>query len=62
MALATHECNLLIHEQLVRTTRNEAVAEGLKKLMPEVLKETRDGACWAFTRWTVVGRKVLNEG
>jgi hypothetical protein len=62
MALAIHECNLLIHELLVHTTQNKVVAEDLKQLMPEVLKETRDGACWTFTRWTVIGRKPLNRG
>ncbi|KAI1203573.1 S-adenosyl-L-methionine-dependent methyltransferase [Nemania serpens] len=46
LAMAMHECNIAIHELLCRTTRNKEVAE-----------ETRAGACWAFTRWTVIGRK-----
>lgn len=58
VALAMHECALQIHELLARTTKDEEVALGLQQLMPQVYKETRQGACWAFTRWTVVGKKV----
>ncbi len=58
LALAMHECNLTIHEQLVaRQSRNQAVLQAVRDLMPQVVAETRQGACWAFTRWTVVGQK-----
>ena len=59
LALAMHECNLLIHELIARKTQNEDVVQGLTSLMPEIEKETREGSCWAFTRWVVVGRKPL---
>jgi hypothetical protein len=39
-----HECNLLIHEAVVRMTKNEAVAKGLKELMPEVAREPKEGS------------------
>jgi len=59
LALAMHECNLVIHELVVKQTQNESVAKELKRLLPEVAKETREGACWAFTRWVVIGKKPL---
>lgn len=57
MAISMHECNLLVPEMIARKTQNDDVAKGIRELMPEVAKETKDGACWAFTRWTVIGRK-----
>ncbi|KAI0388601.1 S-adenosyl-L-methionine-dependent methyltransferase [Xylariaceae sp. FL0594] len=56
-ALAMHECNLMLHEPLAITLGNKTLQKELVQLMPEVAKETRDGACWAFTRLMVVGRK-----
>ncbi|KAL1847862.1 hypothetical protein Daus18300_013776, partial [Diaporthe australafricana] len=58
MALSMHECALQIHDLLAKTTKNEEVAQGLQQLLPRVQEETRQGACWAFTRWTVVGKKA----
>ncbi|CAH0026872.1 unnamed protein product [Clonostachys rhizophaga] len=57
MALQMHECALMIHELVARKSDNARVAQQLQELMPKVAEETRAGACWAFTRWTVVGRK-----
>ena len=57
LALAMHECNLPIHELVARKSGNAAVLQAVQDLMPQVVAETRQGACWAFTRWTVVGRK-----
>jgi len=57
LALAMHECNLTIHELVARQSRNQAVLQAVRDLMPQVVAETRQGACWAFTRRTVVGRK-----
>ncbi|KAF2692028.1 hypothetical protein K458DRAFT_286569 [Lentithecium fluviatile CBS 122367] len=56
-ALAMHECNLVIHGLVARQTQDTGVAEAIAQLMPEVERETRDGSCWAFTRWTVIGKK-----
>lgn len=61
LALAKHENALPVHEFIARKLRNEGLIQELKKLIPEVAKETRQGACWAFTRWTVVGRKPLGN-
>ncbi|QKX57692.1 uncharacterized protein TRUGW13939_04810 [Talaromyces rugulosus] len=57
LALAMHECNLPIHELVARKSKNKAVIEAVQDLMPQVKAETRQGACWAFTRWIVVGWK-----
>ena len=57
LALAMHECNLTIHELIARQSNNQSMLEAVRDLMPQVVAETRQGACWAFTRWTVVGRK-----
>ncbi|KAI0016502.1 S-adenosyl-L-methionine-dependent methyltransferase [Xylariomycetidae sp. FL0641] len=57
LALAMHECNLVIHELLARQIRNQEVAGRVQQLIPQVAEETREGAYWIFTRWTVVGRK-----
>lgn len=59
MALAAHECMLSIHENIARTNGNLEIMHGVKELFEEVLKQTREGACWAFTRRIVVGRKPL---
>lgn len=59
LAIAMHECSLLIHELVVRKTKDADVAKGLKTLIPKAAQETRDGSCWAFTRWNVVGRKPI---
>ncbi|KAI3002227.1 hypothetical protein CBS147346_6061 [Aspergillus niger] len=57
MAVAKHECNLIVPEMLAHTTQDSALSEGLSRLLPEVVEETHAGAYWAFTRITVVGRK-----
>ncbi len=62
LAMAMHECNMTIHQLLCRTTRNKEVSEQLDSLLSQVAQETRKGACWAFTRWTVVGKKLANLG
>ncbi|KAI0553288.1 S-adenosyl-L-methionine-dependent methyltransferase [Xylaria curta] len=62
LAMAMHECNITIHELLCRTTRNKEVSHQLETLLTEAAQETREGACWAFTRWTVVGKKPANVG
>ncbi|ROW17079.1 hypothetical protein VPNG_01298 [Cytospora leucostoma] len=58
LAYFIHECNLMIHELLIRQTQNKEVAKTVGDLMPEVTAETKKGAWWAFTRWTVIGRKL----
>ncbi|PYH86329.1 S-adenosyl-L-methionine-dependent methyltransferase [Aspergillus uvarum CBS 121591] len=58
LALALHDCNLMINASFARRFAvTEPVAQTLAQLMLEVERETREGACWAFTRYTVVGRK-----
>lgn len=58
LAYFNHECNLMIHELLIRQTQNKEVAEAIGELMPEVTAEIKKGAWWAFTRRTVIGRKL----
>ncbi len=58
LALAMHECNLPIHDLVARQANNQELLTHLGELMPQVVQETREGVCWAFTRWTVVGRKA----
>ncbi|OJJ69856.1 hypothetical protein ASPBRDRAFT_678263 [Aspergillus brasiliensis CBS 101740] len=57
MAVAKHECNLVVPEMIAHTTQNSAQSERISQLIPEVVEETHGGAYWAFTRLTVVGRK-----
>lgn len=45
LALAMHECNLLISEILARKSKNEKVMELVKGLLPRVESETRKGSC-----------------
>ncbi|KAB8258652.1 S-adenosyl-L-methionine-dependent methyltransferase [Aspergillus pseudonomiae] len=59
LALALHECNMLINEILPRKAKNATVLKMVQELMPRFEMETREGSCWAFTRWSVVGRKPL---
>ncbi|KAI1287224.1 S-adenosyl-L-methionine-dependent methyltransferase [Xylaria venustula] len=60
LAISMHECNLMLHELLARTTGSEDMARELKILLAKAAEETRNGACWAFTRLTVVGKKPLS--
>ena len=61
LALAMHECSLLIHESIARKSQNEGLTRELASLMPEVASETREGSCWTFTRWVIIGRKRVIE-
>lgn len=56
-AFAMHECNLIMHELIPQKTGDEKAAQKIKNIMPEICKETKDGACYVFSRWIVVGRK-----
>ncbi|KAI1819537.1 S-adenosyl-L-methionine-dependent methyltransferase [Xylaria intraflava] len=57
LALAMHECNLALHNLLAQTTTSEELARDLEEVLRDAAEETRRGACWAFTRSAVVGRK-----
>lgn len=57
LALASHECNLVMHDMFIRNMQNKDEAQSLKELLTDVAQETRAGSFWAFTRWTVIGRK-----
>ncbi|KAJ5622344.1 hypothetical protein N7528_005576 [Penicillium herquei] len=59
LIMPLHECNLLIHELLARKAQNTEWAEAIKNILPEVLRETREGAAYDFTRVVVVGQKPL---
>ncbi len=59
LALAKHECNLVMHDMFIRNTKNEEAIQKLKKVLNEVARETRQGSCWSFTRWTVIGKKPI---
>lgn len=61
LAFAMHECNMMVPEGLARGTGSAALSKELQKLMSDVAIETRDGAWWGFTRWTVVGNKPLRR-
>ncbi|CAJ2511694.1 Uu.00g073190.m01.CDS01 [Anthostomella pinea] len=60
--VAIHECNLMLHYMLARTTASEAHAEELRELMRRIAEETRRGSCWAFRRWNVVWGKPAASG
>lgn len=59
LELATQECNLLLPDQVMRKAKREKSSEAalLEELLPEVAAEVREGAFWAFTRHTIIGRK-----
>ncbi|KAK5626263.1 hypothetical protein RRF57_001978 [Xylaria bambusicola] len=60
MAWAMHETMLLFHDQVVQSTGNAAIGKAVEELLPLVVEQGRRGACWAFTRWIVVGRKPID--
>ncbi|PYH70449.1 class I SAM-dependent methyltransferase [Aspergillus vadensis CBS 113365] len=61
LALALHDCNIMIHETFARKFKNPQTAQVLNELIPEVEKETKEGSCLSHTRYTVVGRKPLAQ-
>lgn len=61
MAFLMHECGLMIHELVARQTGDQTAGKTIQSLMPEVVAETKRGAWWAFTRWTVVATKPKIE-
>ncbi|KAI1496242.1 S-adenosyl-L-methionine-dependent methyltransferase [Biscogniauxia marginata] len=61
LAIALHDCSIMMNELVMRKIQNEDALQRLKNLMLEVGKETREGSCWAATRWTVIGRKPASE-
>ncbi|KAL4942728.1 hypothetical protein BDV06DRAFT_235246 [Aspergillus oleicola] len=56
MAVAMHEGNLAISEMIAQKAGSKEWAKGIEELLPEVEREIKDGAFWAWTRWTVVGK------
>lgn len=59
LALALHDCNIMIHETFARKFKTPQAAQVLNELIPEVEKETKDGSYLSHRRHTVVGRKPL---
>ncbi|KZZ94334.1 hypothetical protein AAL_05301 [Moelleriella libera RCEF 2490] len=59
LARAMYECGLVIPQMLASHAGNVALQENIRRLMPMVEQETKQGALLAFTRWTVIGRKPL---
>lgn len=59
LELATQECNLLMPDQVMRKARRDKSPQAavLAELLQDVAAEVREGAFWAFTRYTVIGRK-----
>lgn len=60
LAFEMHETMLLLHELVVRSTGNKEIAKAVDSLFDRALSEGKNGACWAFTRWTTVGRKPIH--
>ncbi|KAI1262493.1 S-adenosyl-L-methionine-dependent methyltransferase [Xylariaceae sp. FL1019] len=59
LAFSMHECTMMIGEDLSRANSSTALSRELQQVMSDVASETRDGAWWAMTRWTVVANKPL---
>lgn len=59
LELATQECNLLMPDQVMRKARRDKSPQAavLGELLQDVAAEVREGAFWAFTRYTVIGKK-----
>ncbi|KAI1410802.1 UMTA methyltransferase family protein [Hypoxylon sp. FL1857] len=57
LAFMFHECGLIMHELIARKTKNEKMAQEVKRLLPLAVEETRNGAYVTAVRWTIVGRK-----
>lgn len=55
---AMHECNLLIYDMIMQRKGSSAQAEKISGLLPEALRESREGAMIRFERLNVVGRKL----
>ena len=55
---AMHQCNLLIYNMIAQRGASSAQAKEISSLVPEAAHESKGGAMFAFSRLTVVGRKV----
>ncbi|KAL4788908.1 hypothetical protein BDV19DRAFT_395546 [Aspergillus venezuelensis] len=60
LAMASHCCNLAVHELIARKTGNDEVSAQLQLIIPGAVRESNLGAFWAFTRWTVIGQRSRN--
>ncbi|RWA03371.1 hypothetical protein EKO27_g11734 [Xylaria grammica] len=54
-----HECNLGLSGMITHNTQNKEAEQRVSGLMPKICRAARDGAYFALTRWSVVGRKPL---
>lgn len=61
LAYAMFESSINAIEQMARTNGNAIFAKELRELIPEVVEESRKGARWDFTRWTVVAKKSISS-
>ncbi|KAI2628672.1 S-adenosyl-L-methionine-dependent methyltransferase [Hypoxylon sp. NC1633] len=57
VAFMFHEAGLMIHELIARKTKNEYMANELKRLLPGAVEETKQGAYGTSLRYTIIGRK-----
>lgn len=55
-----HKTVLKVHDIIARKARNEEVGRCLKEILPEVLKDTYNGAFHAWTRQTVIEESLNN--
>ena len=58
VALAMHECILVVHDIFASKSKDVAFKQELPELLSRAADETRQGAAFAFTKYIVVGTKV----
>ncbi|KAK8002568.1 alcohol dehydrogenase [Apiospora arundinis] len=56
-AFQRHEVGLMIHEIIARKTKNEHMASELRRLLPAVVEETKNGAYVTSLMHSVIARK-----
>ncbi|KAI1366315.1 UMTA methyltransferase family protein [Xylaria arbuscula] len=57
LAFIFHEAGLMIHELIARKTQNDNLAREVKRLLPAVVKETKQGSYGTARRYTIIGKK-----
>ena len=62
LAFLFHEASLLVYQSIARKMKNENITREIKRLLPAVVEETKQGSYGTALRYTVIARKPWGWG